>query len=171
MHAPTLSPGRVKKPLKTFDESLNDIMMDLVSRDDVCCFSSPRKIRVLLQCWIHLFLCCNSIFFNPIKQFLYILCPCDSELNIATVVCHFSRDRKLNTPLPMAITLTVFLEIAPTLAWRLWRNPTNSGKSSLLIIKGCPANGITENSPSFLFKKLRWYFVFKLLTVPVMLQM
>ena len=171
MHAPTLSPGRVKKPLKTFDESLNNIMMDLVSRDDVCCFSSPRKIRVLLQCWIHLFLCCNSISFNPIKQFPYISCPCYSELNIATVVCYFSRHREFNTPLPMAITRTVFLEIAPTLACRLWRKPITSGKSPSLIIKGCPANDIAENSPSFLFKKLRWYFVFKLLTVPVMLQM
>ena len=145
--------------------------MDLVSRDDVCYFFSPRKIRVLLQCWIHLFLCCNSICFNPIKQFPYISCPCDSELNIATVVCHFYRHRELNTPLPMAITLTVFLEIAPTLAWRLWSKPITSGKSSSLIIKGCPANGIAENSPYFLFKKLSWYFVFKLLTVPVMLQM
>ena len=145
--------------------------MDLVSRDDVCYFSSPRKIRVLLQCWIHLFLCCNSISFNPIKQFPYISCPCYSELNIATVVCYFSRHREFNTPLPMAITRTVFLEIAPTLAYRLWRKPITSGKSPSLIIKGCPANDIAENSPSFLFKKLRWYFVFKLLTVPVMLQM
>ena len=88
-----------------------------------------------------------------------------------SVVCYFSRHREFNTPLPMAITRTVFLEIAPTLACRLWRKPITSGKSPSLIIKGCPANDIAENSPSFLFKKLRWYFVFKLLTVPVMLQM
>ena len=58
-------------------------------KDDVCYFSSSRKSQLLVNCWIHISLCCSITSFNLVQRFQYILCPFHGGRSVTTVLCHF----------------------------------------------------------------------------------